>query len=139
MLSHNHPVTIRLKGRKLRVCARCLGVVLGFLALTLTIKLYSLTFFQKLSFPYQLTICLILASPAIVDWVTQKWGIRESNNSLRVFTGFFEGLAAVLLYLSAAPLTQKILILLFVEALTLNIGFAGERLLKKGIFVHYTA
>ncbi len=131
LLSHNHWVTLKIGERKLKVCARCLGVVVGFFTFTLTVTFYSFPFFQELSFPYQFIICLILVSPAIFDWLTQKWGIRESSNPIRIFTGFFEGSSVVFLYLTRIPFIQKILVLLLVGVLTLNIGFVGEKLLKR--------
>lgn len=131
LLSHSHWITLKVKGKRLKICARCLGVTIGFFTSILTITFFGLPFFQELSFPYQLIICLILVSPAIFDWITQKWGFRESNNSLRVFTGFLEGLSVVLLCLTKVSFTQKIVTILFIGMLTLNIGFVGEKLIKR--------
>ncbi|MGP3667090.1 MAG: DUF2085 domain-containing protein [Candidatus Bathyarchaeota archaeon] len=133
LFSHNHWITLKIKEKRFKICARCLGVVAGFLTFTLAVTFFSFPFFHELSFPYQLVICLILVSPAIFDWITQRWGLRESNNSLRIFTGFFEGSSVVFLYLTNVSFIQKIVIILFIGALTLNIGFAGERLLKRKV------
>ena len=44
-----------------------------------------------------LEFAIILATPLLIDWGTQKVGIRESNNYLRVFTGFLFGIGFSLL------------------------------------------
>ncbi|MGQ9468974.1 MAG: DUF2085 domain-containing protein [Nitrososphaerales archaeon] len=63
----------------------------------------------------QIAICIALAMPVIVDWVTQACGLRESNNSLRLITGFNGGLALAFLSLSPISLIMKVLIVAFMS------------------------
>ena len=71
---------------------------------------------------YLLLASLCLAAPAIVDWITQAWGLRESTNRLRLVTGFLEGVGAALLALLTIPLTYKITLLASIGASVLFIG-----------------
>lgn len=71
-------------------------------------------------------LCFILAAPAAADWVTQSWGLRESNNGLRLLTGFLEGAGVALLSTAPLPLTLKLGTLLYVAAATLALGWAGR-------------
>jgi uncharacterized membrane protein len=40
---------------------------------------------------YSLIAAIILATPLLIDWGTQKVKLRESNNYLRIATGFLFG------------------------------------------------
>lgn len=71
------------KGRPLPVCARCTGILLGFLALPLLA-------FQVFHLGW--TTCLLLLLPAYADGTSQALGWRESTNWLRLLTGFLCGL-----------------------------------------------
>jgi hypothetical protein len=68
--------------------------------------------------------------PVIFDWVTQSWRLRESNNRLRFFTGFLEGVAVIFLYLSALSLIQKFLIVMLIGGTVLSIGRIGSKLIN---------
>ena len=128
LIAHNHPITLTIHGRKLKICARCSGAIAGFTA-TLTLAfLVSYVFFLQLHPAYQLAFCLGLAMPAIIDWITQTWRLRESNSTLRFSTGFLEGAAVVFLQLSSIPLAQKFFFLLLIGGIVLNVGFLGRRL-----------
>ena len=70
-----------------RLCARCTGMVIGFISLLIV----NIFFIPYLSWPIALTLMLLMIIPALVDWLTQKFRKRESNNSLRVITGFLLG------------------------------------------------
>ncbi len=88
LLEHHPPwlrsrcLCLRLFERKIYVCARCTGTLLGALA--------AFILGLKISDPLIITL---LAMPALMDWGTQKTGLRESSNSLRVITGFTLGSA----------------------------------------------
>jgi uncharacterized membrane protein len=128
LLAHNHPITLTINGRKLKICARCSGAVAGFTtALTFTVFI-SFTFFLQLQPFYQLFFCVGLVTPAIIDWLTQTWRLRESNNTLRFSTGFLEGVAVAFLHLSSIPLIQKFFFLLLIGGIVLNVGFLGRKL-----------
>ena len=76
---------IRVLGADIYPCARCTGTMLG-LALTLIVA-------PRWGTPL---IPWLLALPAFLDWGTQKLGLRESNNKLRLVTGFTLGAASAI-------------------------------------------
>ncbi|MCX8176003.1 MAG: DUF2085 domain-containing protein [Candidatus Bathyarchaeota archaeon] len=127
LITHNHWVTLPFYGKKVRVCARCLGVTTGFFTFLITTLIADFTFFSLLNPVYQLALSLSLVSPAIFDWITQCWRFRESNNKLRIFTGFLEGGGVVFLYLSSLLFIQKFFILLLAGGVILNLGFLGRK------------
>ncbi|TMI28300.1 DUF2085 domain-containing protein [Candidatus Bathyarchaeota archaeon] len=92
----SHTIRINLLGRTLYVCARCTGVVLGFLLGTLYTNQLMMGVAAR---PYLLAIFPI---PAATDWLIQVHGLRESSNWRRVVTGvalgqsYLAGLVALL-------------------------------------------
>jgi uncharacterized membrane protein len=87
LLAHDHWFTLSLLGRELRLCARCSGYLIGFVAPTLL----SVDPQMLLGSSVQWLI-LLLAAPLALDWVTQSWGLRESTNPARLATGILMGL-----------------------------------------------
>ena len=90
LLAHNHWFTLNLYGYKLRLCARCSGYLLGFTV--------PMLFLDSLANPLgflgngvQQLVCVILALPYTLDWVTQSWGFRQSSNPVRLATGILLG------------------------------------------------
>ncbi|WP_309492122.1 DUF2085 domain-containing protein [Candidatus Hecatella orcuttiae] len=128
LLSHRHWVTLRLGGKDIHICARCLGVYMGFSSLIAATALYEVPLFHGLSFPYQVFFCILLLFPAAFDWLTQTWGFRKGTNRWRVSTGFLEGVAVALLSLTAVSLALKVAVVLFVGFSIVYIGFLGRRL-----------
>jgi len=85
LLLHCHRRSDRslfFRGKQLPVCARCTGMLLGYLAYPL--MLLNLVEIGVL-------ICLGMQLPALLDGYTQYRGWRESNNTLRVITGLLSG------------------------------------------------
>lgn len=76
----NRCISFKIFNKKIYLCARCSGIILGFIAT-------SIISFET-SNPYLVTL---LALPAMIDWGTQKLGFRESINQLRFVTGFLLG------------------------------------------------
>lgn len=68
-------------GYQMPVCARCTGVILGYL---IAIPLYAR---KGLHFILSLAGGFIM----LTDWMLQQSKIRESNNIRRLLTGFFGG------------------------------------------------
>jgi uncharacterized membrane protein len=95
LLAHNHWVTLNLYGIELRLCARCSGYLLGFTAPLLVSTLVA-DLSGSLGVRVQLLACFLLALPYAVDWVTQSWGMRESSNRVRLFTGTLMGMGVFL-------------------------------------------
>lgn len=71
---------------------------------------------------------LILALPAIVDWTTQNVGLRESNNPVRVVTGFLEGVGVLLLSLTDISSLTKLLIVSAISIGVVSVGVLMRRL-----------
>lgn len=125
ILAHRHWFTLRILGEEIRLCARCSGYVLGLFIL-FVIGGWILPAFGSLNLPLQVLLCLIMASPLMLDWLTQKWGVRESNNGMRMLTGGILG-AVVPLYVSIdAPLMTKRYLFLYSALSILLLGYFGE-------------
>ena len=83
-LCHRKPErSIAFFGLERYLCARCLGLLFGG---TLGLVLNQFNFFIPLFFS------LILLIPLLIDGFSQAFQMRESNNRLRVVTGFLFGL-----------------------------------------------
>jgi uncharacterized membrane protein len=127
LVAHCHWITLDVFGRRLRLCARCTGYALGFLAVTAVISLQGFQFFDSLSPLYQVSVCLILLAPLTLDWMTQSWGLRESNNGLRLLTGLFLGSGVSLFSLVNATRNFKVLFYLYAAMVIMLGGIIGKR------------
>jgi uncharacterized membrane protein len=100
LLSHHRAdklhrtIHLRIGQRDLYLCARGVGrysglvaafIMNGFLGIPLWLYPYGFVFFPL---------------PSTMDWATQKIGLRESRNSIRVSTGFLLGVSQGLLIIS---------------------------------------
>ena len=74
------------KGKQFPVCARCTGIHIGYLSMPIFM-------FNILSLDIWVSILIII--PTILDGFTQAFLDRESNNSIRLITGFFAGVGAM--------------------------------------------
>jgi len=100
LLSHHRPeklnrtIHLPFRGRNIYLCARCTGEFSGIVSLFIA-------WFLGFEFPAWLYLPLIslLPLPAAADWVTQSCKLRESRNTIRVFTGFLLGITKGLLLL----------------------------------------
>lgn len=89
VLCHHDPDrSFHLLGRQFPLCARCTGILVGYLTFPI--------FHFNIIHPSLLLIILLMI-PLIIDSSTQTMGYRESNNMLRFFTGFLAGSAQVAL------------------------------------------
>lgn len=84
--------------KELYVCTRCAGKWIGFATVVGWSAFVSSI---VLSAPQAVLAFLGLPLAGAVDWLTQTLGYRESNNLVRVVTGFLYG-AGVGLYFAAA-------------------------------------
>jgi len=128
LVAHRHWITLDVLGRKLRLCARCTGYALGFLAVTAVISLQGLQFFGSLQPLHQVSACLLLLAPLTLDWMTQSWGLRESNNGLRLLTGFSLGSGVSLFSLVDATRNFKVLFYLYAAMVIALGGTLGKRM-----------
>ena len=127
-MAHRHWITLDIFGRRLRLCARCTGYTLGFLALTAVISVQGLRFFGSLSPLYQVSVCLLLLAPLTLDWMTQSWGLRESNNGLRLLTGLFLGAGVSLFSLVDVTRNFRVLFYLYTAMIIVLGGTIGKRM-----------
>jgi len=90
LLAHNHWFTLNLYGYRVRLCARCSGYILGFATMLLILSPLSDLLGLK-AHVNQGYVFFLLAIPLVLDWVTQSWGLRTSNNYVRLITGGLMG------------------------------------------------
>ncbi|MEY2191979.1 DUF2085 domain-containing protein [Neobacillus sp. BF23-41] len=74
--------SITIKGYTLPLCARCTGILLGYLFFP---------FLLIAGLHFSLWLGLLLNVPMVLDGWTQKRKYRMSNNILRVTTGIMSG------------------------------------------------
>jgi uncharacterized membrane protein len=78
-----------IKGKQMPLCARCTAIYGAYLLLPLFYFV-----------PYQLWMLILgvlLQLPMLIDGLTQRFKMRESNNTLRVITGGLSGIGQCLL------------------------------------------
>jgi len=125
LFAHQHWFTLRALGLELRLCARCSGYLVGFLSYTVLGNVAGLPSFLALPAQCQLLICAMLTAPMAVDWLTQSWGLRESNNALRFVTGASLG-AVVSLYSSVTSMPNSVPIFVSAMSAVAIIGLLGK-------------
>lgn len=127
LAAHRHWLTLSLFGRELRLCARCSGYAAGFLLLTGVSRSIGIPFFHSLGELTQILISFALLLPMAVDWVTQSWGLRESNNRLRVLTGAVLGMGVALFLTIEAPAQTRTAFYLTTGLVVVSAGLIGKR------------
>lgn len=70
------------KSKQFPVCARCTGILLGY---------FSVSLFYLGIIKIPIIFIAIIIIPLFIDSITQYLGLRESNNTLRLITGFLAG------------------------------------------------
>ena len=78
-------------GKQFPVCARCLGIYSAFFFGVILFILKIFTFENLTGYSTILISCLLIF-PTAIDGFTQLFGLRESNNFLRLTTGLLAGL-----------------------------------------------
>ena len=78
--------SFKYKGKQFPLCARCTGIFIGY---------FTFPIFQLQIIEPSLLLVIILSIPMFGDSITQSMNYRESNNILRVITGFLFGAAQV--------------------------------------------
>jgi uncharacterized membrane protein len=126
LIAHRHWISIRLPGGELRVCARCTGYLTGLITASYMIERTFSTQFMSLGIRVQSLICLLFMTPLVIDWVGQKWGIRESNNSLRLVTGFLMGFSIFISQYLWVNQEYRVISIGLVAILILIIGYSEE-------------
>jgi len=102
-MCHSRPDrSFHFKGKQFPICARCTGVLLGWI---IGIVYCSLSEIPKSYF----TILIFI--PLIIDGGTQLLGKRESNNILRLITGILFGMGTIFVFLYFHRLMLKLAII----------------------------
>jgi uncharacterized membrane protein len=132
LLAHNHWITLNIFGRKLRVCARCSGYILGFSLPFLFFKSLNIRF--SLISNEWLLVCFLLAIPITLDWVTQSFGLRNSSNSVRMFTGILLGFNLYIYTLLNINMEMKKILFVTITLVIFIIGNLGKFKFKAKLF-----
>ncbi|MFB0558071.1 MAG: DUF2085 domain-containing protein [Candidatus Bathyarchaeia archaeon] len=130
LLAHNHWLTLRVLGREVRLCARCSGYAAGLLASMALHNSIGLPQFHPINVDLQLPIILLTILPLTLDWLTQSWGWRESNNGLRLLTGAILGVGVFLFSLIEAAPSIKRSYYVYMAIAVFLFGLIGELLDK---------
>jgi uncharacterized membrane protein len=85
--------SLTIKGYTLPLCARCTGILAGYLFFP---------FILLLGVHFPLWLGIILNFPMVLDGWTQKRKFRMSSNSLRLTTGIVSGLGQSLIIVSVS-------------------------------------
>ena len=81
-------------GKGMYLCARCTGIFTGFLT-TFALLFFLYGFFNARA--YILRVLIYFFIPLALDGITQFLGLRRSNNTLRLFTGYLFGMGSAFL------------------------------------------
>ena len=86
--------TIRMRFIKWeqRFCTRCSSQWLAVVVCTAIAPFYEIS----VILPVWIALLALLPLPALIDWITQTWGMRESTTLLRVATGILLGIGIAL-------------------------------------------
>jgi uncharacterized membrane protein len=125
LLAHRNWFTLRAFGLELRLCSRCSGYLTGFLLLTALRNIIDLRAFQMLPIQLQFLFYVLFATPLVLDWLTQSWGLRKSDNATRFITGTILGIA-VSIYSATGFMSDSKIPLFVLTAFTVSIiGLIG--------------
>ena len=127
IFAHRHWITLSINGKKIRLCSRCSGTVVGY-SLLKFVFFQDSQFFNSLSLNHQLFLCILFAFPTILDWITQTWDWRESTNNLRLVTGFLLGISAALFSQILLPQIFRRLLYTSIVIGVFSIGLLGRRI-----------
>ena len=90
LICHQSPDRcIKINEKPMPICARCTGFYAG-----LVIGTVINFFIRTIIYMYWLHIIIIVfigLAPMVIDGFTQLKGLRESNNTFRLITGFLAG------------------------------------------------
>ena len=84
----NRTIGVRVLSWEQRFCTRCSG---QWMATVAGVALM-LAFRWDISLLFWMIVLSLLPMSALLDWITQTWGIRESTTPLRMLTGSMLGI-----------------------------------------------
>ena len=95
-ICHQYPSRcFYLFGSNMGLCARCFSVY----STIFIFCILSVFFDMKASLKSKYIIALSLCIPLLLDGITQYYGLRGSNNFLRLFTGFSAGMGISIIFI----------------------------------------
>lgn len=87
--------TFKLKGHYFPVCSRCTGMYIGMFSF------FIFSYFNLVHYSINFTLLgFLMVIPTAIDGFTQLFGLRESNNYLRFFSGLIGGIGLLILVIS---------------------------------------
>lgn len=131
LVAHRHWYTLSFFGREFRLCARCSGYVFGLSTLMALLN-FGIPVFPSLKTDLQFFFCFLCVLPLAFDWLTQSWGLRDSSNNLRFFTGLILGIGTSLFSLMEAIPFSKMRIYVYIAASIAVSGIVGKHI--RGLF-----
>ncbi|MEN4005892.1 MAG: DUF2085 domain-containing protein [Methanobacteriaceae archaeon] len=79
--------TFKIKNHYFPVCSRCTGFYIG------AFSYFGFVYFVYVQYNIaMISLAILMILPAFYDGITQFFGFRESNNTLRIITGLFGGI-----------------------------------------------
>jgi uncharacterized membrane protein len=91
LVAHRHWFSLRILGREFRFCSRCSGYLTSLLALTALTSIIGPNLISPIAGALKIILTILSVIPLTYDWLTQSWGLRESNNRIRFATGMAMG------------------------------------------------
>ncbi|WP_297898246.1 DUF2085 domain-containing protein [Methanobrevibacter sp.] len=84
--------SFKINNYQFPVCARCTGFYISIFVYVIIAMNIAITYTL-----YTTLLALILIIPTVVDGTTQYFGLRESNNTLRLITGLMGGFGLMII------------------------------------------
>jgi len=81
----SHTIQLSIGTRKVWLCARCTGILIG-----MTTGLFYADYLAK-GFVQMPILIAIFLLPAMIDWLLQVFSVRDSTNPRRIITGALIG------------------------------------------------
>ena len=79
--------TFKIRNHYFPVCSRCTGIYIGLFSY------YSFVYFVYVQYNIAIVLtAFLMVLPTFSDGLTQLFGVRESNNTLRFATGLIAGI-----------------------------------------------
>jgi uncharacterized membrane protein len=92
-ICHRRPDrTFKINDHYFPVCSRCTGIYIGAIAYFVLSYLFEVDYSA-----FTLLTAILMLLPAFSDALTQYYGIRESNNTIRFITGLTAGIGVIIL------------------------------------------
>jgi uncharacterized membrane protein len=84
--------TFNIHGHYFPVCSRCTGFYIGGFSYFIYVYYFYVQYTNSL-----ILFAILMLIPTFLDGFTQFMGLRESNNTLRLFTGLIGGVGLAIL------------------------------------------